>query len=1162
MPRLLGFGASWKQDEVGGTESNPDNASPVPASSGTSLLPRPVASFVSLITQSTSLSLRLGTFFGGVALDGARVTTLTGLELTRAMIEGVLTRAGRDVVVQSNGNRGKAEAESILERSLAALHTTVTSASFFAAATFHLSSSTLASASNMSQALLSTLDAILGSTESSRAIAAIITLIRKEFSDQSSHTGFEKVGVGDLLIGTVGFAMLQRWGRKSTERYIHINGGLEIIWDVVILDNGNRADVIETHQIQPAGGPSENMQNQSRRSSFVSPETNDDDFDVVQRPANTMSAEESPSIILPDARHQISDEDIRLYIMQQLPQGCRASIMTDAVTTRTITVNVYDDDIGEIMAPPGTMLVEESFHNDVHDSGSAPTSQHYPKHTIVFRTAFNQSQSADVRPSSRHTIGTHGTSNEQGGHGSRAVMDMVNTTLPIAEPRSTVGSANREAERQRRNPEPTQLSADTHHSGSHRVSPRSAPQSTRRAGGLNSKATFGRSPLTKIVQKVRPPIGEKNDHSSRPSLRSPFENSNSQLSPGNSTQRGKAHKGAATERTLTKLAQAGKSPREVKPERAARPSKTETPTVAANRGAQRTSMQESRTRSGLGAIKPSGRNRTGPPAEYYEVHERNQESIMVQTDSYAMSQESRPSSPATVRTHVRSSSSLSLARSETAQTVTIHPERQPNSSAHRRSKSYSSSIYSLATAGSETSLVLAHRFRRSAYDDASTIQALNRDGLVPGIFPKQHFVRNIRRFCRFSSATYGSNALQVMGVPRAPKGPTKEKIQSQEHSDFSDHIGLPESAILLSSFVDPAGGSNAAGETQSGLPLVHYLFLDHESKAVVLALRGTWGFEDVLTDMTCAYDDLEWQGKSWKVHKGMHASAKHLLMGGGRRVMITIRAALEEFPDYGMILCGHSLGGGVAALLATMISEPTSEASLVSFTTTSHSERPLVLSEERSVDNSRSACYLPPGRPIHVYAYGPPATMSPLLRRATRGLVTTIVNGQDVVPCLSLGILHDMHTTSLAFKSDISQAKSHVRYRVWENLRQSIVNKFYVNETPMLLNAGDRIGEDAWAWSTLKSLRDSMCAPKLAPPGEVFVVETMRVLQRSAFNSNVGDDGYPRLGRPATRVQLKFIRDVETRFGELRFGSGMFSDHNPARYEASLVALARGILDD
>lgn len=89
-----------------------------PPTSGATLLPRPVASLVSLVTQSTSLSLRLGTFFGGVALDGARVTTLTGLELGRAVVEGILTRAGKDVALRSGDEHGRAEAEGLLERSV------------------------------------------------------------------------------------------------------------------------------------------------------------------------------------------------------------------------------------------------------------------------------------------------------------------------------------------------------------------------------------------------------------------------------------------------------------------------------------------------------------------------------------------------------------------------------------------------------------------------------------------------------------------------------------------------------------------------------------------------------------------------------------------------------------------------------------------------------------------------------------------------------------------------------------------------------------------------------------------------------------------------------------------------------------------------------------
>lgn len=108
-----GIGSKTKDDL-----DRDDGASHAPATSGAPLLPKPVASLVSLFTQSTSLSLRLGTYLGGAAIDGARVTTLTGLELSRAVIEVILTKAGRDVASRVSGEYGKAEAESLLERSV------------------------------------------------------------------------------------------------------------------------------------------------------------------------------------------------------------------------------------------------------------------------------------------------------------------------------------------------------------------------------------------------------------------------------------------------------------------------------------------------------------------------------------------------------------------------------------------------------------------------------------------------------------------------------------------------------------------------------------------------------------------------------------------------------------------------------------------------------------------------------------------------------------------------------------------------------------------------------------------------------------------------------------------------------------------------------------
>ncbi|KZF20908.1 hypothetical protein L228DRAFT_181779 [Xylona heveae TC161] len=85
--------------------------------SGNTLLPGPIASLVSLAARSSSLYLRLGIFVGGLALDGARATTLTGLELSRAVIEAVLSRAAHDISDRNHGPDGQAQVENLLERS-------------------------------------------------------------------------------------------------------------------------------------------------------------------------------------------------------------------------------------------------------------------------------------------------------------------------------------------------------------------------------------------------------------------------------------------------------------------------------------------------------------------------------------------------------------------------------------------------------------------------------------------------------------------------------------------------------------------------------------------------------------------------------------------------------------------------------------------------------------------------------------------------------------------------------------------------------------------------------------------------------------------------------------------------------------------------------------
>ncbi|EEP81128.1 predicted protein [Uncinocarpus reesii 1704] len=1075
------------------------------AEASNTLLPRPVASLVTLFAHSTSLSLRVGTFLGGFAIDSVRATTLTGLELSRAVVE-------------------------------ATLHSTITSASFFASASFHLSSTTLSSVAHFSQSLLSTLDAILGSSESSRAIAAIVTLIRREFRNPETGARADKVGIADLLVGCIGFAMLQRWGRRNTEREFRENGNEEIIWDVVILDNGLRADVVGTQRTDYPTNVESLDAPPTRPASFLAPEETEGDgtFQAMERESTPLNplGRLVPHVSLPaDRQHALSDEEIRHYIVNQLPRGSHATITTDSVTARTITVDVYDmhHNYIEIAPPPGTALVKESFH-DGRDADDSPSlaETHLPKHTVVFQTVSNQSQTAELRPDNSSSQSPmemncceHRPRLPQRLSKRSRIGSWVNDPVPTVE----VEPINVNSPETSRRPAFKRTISESSLSGSE--TPRASSQ--RRSAA--SRATHRLISNAEAKLESIATLGKRATSSSTLNHQPAGFNRESM--------------GATTARIRSK------------------PKQSTEPGLQKSKLLPAMPLASVKLGSSQSDVYGTDISATSlPPKDYFSSQERGLESYMARTDAFSLHKRPKsPASPTIARNHISSTSSLSKIKSDSdvqGLSSDILQPRSPMLSRRSSTKSLAPTIYSLA-GDSKSSLVLAPRFVRSVYEDQDTLSALSRDGKFPGLFPYNHLVQNIQRFSRFSSASYGSHFLRVMGISTGPQDWQNEEMDHHEHSSFYNHTGLPPSTILLSSFVDSAGGTNSCGKTQEGFPLVHYLALDHDSKAVVLTLRGTWGFEDILTDMTCDYDDLHWMNKTWQVHKGMLASAKRLLEGGGARVMATIKAALEEFTDYGVVFCGHSLGGGVAALLAILISRPNdTHMHGPSFVTASSQSSDTDNNTQRQPGQFR----LPAGRPIHVYAYGTPAVMSPSLRLATRRLITTTVNGQDVVPTLSLGVLHDFHAVSLSFKSDVADARSYVKSRVWDSISRSIANKFYINQPPLLIHAGEGIGEDSWAWNTLKSLRAQLTAPKLMPPGEVFVVDTMRVLQRDAFTMDTpSGDGYPRLGRPATRVQLRFIRDVEARFGEIRFGSGMLGDHSPARYEASLAVLARGVLD-
>ena len=394
-------------------------------------------------------------------------------------------------------------------------------------------------------------------------------------------------------------------------------------------------------------------------------------------------------------------------------------------------------------------------------------------------------------------------------------------------------------------------------------------------------------------------------------------------------------------------------------------------------------------------------------------------------------------------------------------------------------------------------------------------------------------------------------------------------------------------------------------------PLVNYVAVDDVNKAVVLACRGSLGLSDILTDLTCDYEPISVHGggptQSYYVHSGMLASAIRL-KDEKSTIHETLRKALERHPDYGLVLTGHSLGGGVAALLAILWGCPVN----VFQQQLAQKPSPIVHPPLTTQFVTSLSSGLPAGRPIHAYAYGVPAIGSADLSKYGQGLVTSLVHGHDLVPSLSLGTLRDMlHVAETlgderestmaqeivgavvglyqrkrkaaatqrgplskddinfprpseppaserevqADQSEISQGKT--KNRALEAGYTDPVLK----EDMITSNAGQVVDAESntkdWLWSLVKTMRASMGEEKLYPPGDVFCIEsfdcyvTPRTSQSESSSASGQEGRTGSSSSEAHRVILRQCVDVEKRFSEPVFARSMLRDHIPTNCESN-----------
>ncbi|XP_061133399.1 diacylglycerol lipase-alpha isoform X1 [Syngnathus typhle] len=167
-----------------------------------------------------------------------------------------------------------------------------------------------------------------------------------------------------------------------------------------------------------------------------------------------------------------------------------------------------------------------------------------------------------------------------------------------------------------------------------------------------------------------------------------------------------------------------------------------------------------------------------------------------------------------------------------------------------------------------------------------------------------------------------------------------------------------------------------------------FVAVDHEKKKVVISIRGTLSLKDALTDLSGDSERLpvEEQQGTWLGHKGMVYSAEYIKKKLEQE-MILSQAFGRDLPilvcqcddwghlsqnkgtmHYGLVIVGHSLGAGTAAILSFLLR--------------------------------------PQYPTLHCYSYSPPGgLLSEDAMEYSKEFVTSVVLGKDLVPRLGLSQL-------------------------------------------------------------------------------------------------------------------------------------------------------------
>ncbi|XP_032459839.1 diacylglycerol lipase-beta isoform X2 [Lagenorhynchus albirostris] len=277
--------------------------------------------------------------------------------------------------------------------------------------------------------------------------------------------------------------------------------------------------------------------------------------------------------------------------------------------------------------------------------------------------------------------------------------------------------------------------------------------------------------------------------------------------------------------------------------------------------------------------------------------------------------------------------------------------------------------------------------------------------------------------------------------------------------------------------------------------------LDHRKESVVVAVRGTMSLQDILTDLSAESEpvDLECEVQDCWAHKGISQAARYVY----RRLINDgiLSQAFSIAPEYRLVIVGHSLGAGAAALLTIMLRSPYPR--------------------------------------VRCYAFSPPrGLLSKSLYEYSKTFIVSLVLGKDVIPRLSVTNLEDLKRRILRVIAHCNKPKYKILLRAcWYELFGG-----HPEDLPTELDGGDLTqpllgersllahGSPAYSFSSDSPLESPTKYPPLYPPGRIIHLEEVGTSGRFSCY-------------PAARYSVKWSHESE--FSKILIGPKMLTDHMP-----------------